>query len=448
MTQTIDKKIPIAKGYPLLGSATYMLKDPVAFMVDQYQQLGPVFRIKAPATNFLLLAGPEANRFMQKHGQDYFSAADAWSILKEEFKADRFILASDGEDHFEMRRIMKRGYSPAIIKDKMPEVIGSMKEFILKHETQKDIYTVDFMQRLVTKQLGFFLTNTYAEDYFTELRYFIRTAINMVGNRLPPFTVHYPKYKRAKEKSYELARVVLDKHRNNPNPKHMPDFIDDVLAVNEGKEGYFSENDLLTAALSPFIAGLDTVANTISYLLYDLLKNPEILEKIRKDIDEVFEDGLPDMNKLRHMKLLHAITLETLRLHPTAPAQIRRVVKDFDFQGFTIKKDEKILIPMVLTHFLPEFFPDPYKYDVERYAPPRNEHRQPSLYAPFGLGPHICSGNKLAEVLLMAMTASLVRYADFEPLPKDYNIGLDTNPIPGPSRKATFKIKNFRDVKC
>jgi len=359
-------------------------------LVEEYHRSGPVFRIKAFGMNFIILAGAEVNKFMQKQGTEYFNTAEVWEALKEELGADKLILSSDGEEHFEMRRIMKR------------------------------------------------------EDYFTDLRYFIRKLINIVTGRQPKFSTKFPKYKRAKARSFELSRKVIEEHRNKKS--EVPDYIDDLLAANKDNEPFFSERDLLCAAMSPFIAGLDTLANTAAFQLYDLLKNPDVLETVRNEVDDAFADGIPDLKKLRQIKSLHALALESLRIHPVAPVLKRVAKKTFEYNGYTIKKDEHVMIPMVLTHFLPEFFPDPYKFDINRYSPERNEHRQASIYAPFGLGTHICSGNKFSEVLLMAIAATMIHYFEFEPLPQSYEVKLDTNPLPGPSRKFSFKIKDVRAV--
>jgi len=411
-------------------------------LVEEYHRSGPVFRIKAPGMNVVIMAGPDVNRFMQKQGTDYFITADAWDVFKEEMEADKLILTSDGKEHFEMRRIMKRGFSPTIIKERVPEIIKNIQLIASKEGTNKKIFTVDFMQRVVANQLGFFLANTYPEDYFTDLRYFVRKLLNIVSGRQPKIATKFPKYKKAKARSFELAKQVVEEHRNKKN--EVPDYIDDLLAANEGKEPYFTERDLVCAALSPFIAGLDTLANTAAFQLYDLLKHPDVLEAVRKEVDEAFTEGMPDLNKLRKIKSLHALALESLRIHPAAPALKRVAKKSFEFKGYSIDKGETILIPMVLTHFLPEFFTDPYKFDLNRYSPERNEHRQASIYAPFGLGPHICSGNKFAEVLLMTIAATMLRYFELESLPSDYEVKLVTNPIPGPSRKFYFKIKDSR----
>lgn len=443
-----SKKIPVADGLPLLGSVIPMLKDPAGFFVEQYHKKGPIYRIKTPQKNMIIISGPKANRFMQREGLKYLTNGDAWQPFKKHMKADKFILSSDGEEHFAMRRIMNRGYSTEMIKGRTPEVVNNIQNILKKQEIQKDIRLTDFTRKMVTDQLSILLTNHETEDYFEDIIRFTHYMINITSTRWPAFFLNDPKFKKSKKRIYELAKTVLEKHRNNPNANSKPDFIDDVLAANKGEEKFFTENDLLSLALSPFLAGIDTVANTTAFLIYDMLKNPEIMQKATQEVDAIFDEGIPDFNTLRKSKILHAIILETLRIHPVAFAQIRNAKKAFEFDGYPIEKGEIVFVAVSVTHLLPEIFPNPYQYDIDRYAPPRNEHRQPTMYAPFGLGPHICAGNKLAEVLLMATLAALLRYIEFEPLPENHVTKVVTAPLPGPAKESTFRIKRFRDVKC
>lgn len=449
MADTIvkSKKIPLADGIPLLGSIFPMLKDPLGFFVEQYQKKGPIYRVKIPQKNMIIISGPKANRFMQREGLTYLSNGDAWQPFKKHMNADKFILSSDGEEHFTMRRIMNRGYSTEMIKGRMPEVINNIENILKQQEVQKDIPLTDFTRKVVTGQLSNLLTNHQTEEYFEDIIRFTHYMINITSTRWPTFFLNAPQFKKSKKRIYELARIVLEKHKNNPNANDKPDFIDDVLAANKGEEKFFTENDLLSLALSPFLAGIDTVANTTAFLIYDMLKNPEIMQKAIQEVDAIFDEGIPDFNTLRKAKVLHAVILETLRIHPVAFAQIRNAKKAFEFEGYQIEKGETVFVVMTIPHFLPELFPNPYKYDIDRYAPPRNEHRQPAMYAPFGLGPHTCAGNKLAEVLLMTTLAALLRYVEFEPLPKNHVTKVVTAPLPGPTPDSTFRIKKFRDVK-
>ena len=443
-----SKKIPIADGMPLLGSTFLMMKDPVAFFIEQYEKKGPVYRIKIPKNNMLVLAGPEANRFMQKEGIKYLGAEDAWQLFKKQMNADKFILASDGEEHFAMRRIMNRGYSPEMIKGRVPEIIGNIQNTLKKHDLQEDILLMNFVKKLITRQLSTLLTNYETEEYFDDIIHFIECILNIVSRRWPTFFLHSPKFKKSKKNIYALASIIIKQHRDNPKANSKPDFIDDVLAVNEEKEGFFTEYDLLNIAISPYLAGIDTAANTAAFLIYDLLKHPEVRQRVTQEVDAIFENGVPDLSTLRSAKVLHGAILETLRIHPVAPALLRTAKMTFEFEGYQIEKGENVFVAMTVPHFLPEIFPNPYKYDIDRYTPPRNEHRQSAMYAPFGLGPHTCAGNKLAEVLLMTTIASLLRYIEFEPFPENHVVKFTSAPIPGLAKKSTFRIKKFRDVKC
>lgn len=447
-TDTSFKKIPIAEGIPLLGSTLPMLKDPLVFFVEQYKKNGPVYRIQIPKNNMLVLAGPKANKFMQREGAKYLETKDAWQLFKKHMNADKFILTADGEEHFAMRRILNRGYSTEMIKGRMPEVIGKIQNILKKQEIQKDILLSDFTKRVLTGQLSNLLTNYETDEYFDDIIRFNRYILSIVARRWPTFFINAPNFRKSKKRIYELANKVIEAHRNNPNVNGKPDFIDDILAANEGEEKFFTENDLLSIALSPYLAGIDTAANTAGFLIYDLLKRPEVRQRVRQEVDAIFDKGVPDFNALRNAKMLHAATLETLRMHPVALAQVRVAKTAFEFEGYQIEKGEDIFVAMTVPHFLPEIFPNPDKYDIDRYSPPRNEHRQPAMFAPFGLGPHTCAGNKLAEILLMTIIASLLRYIEFEPLPKDHVMKYTSAPLPCLTEDSAFRIKSFRDVKC
>lgn len=444
---TQSKKIPVADGIPLLGSAFTLIKDPLHFFVDQYKKKGSIYRVKYPNNNIIVISGQDGNSFMQKEGAKYLSAVEAWQFFKDSMGVDKMILSSDGKEHFAIRRIINRGFSTEMIRERVPEVIDNMRNTLQQQPVQEDIQLVDFIRRTVAGQLSMLLTNHPSEEYFEDIMRFTHWLLNITMRRWPAFSINLPQFQKSKKKVYELARTVLENHRKNPNPNGKPDFIDDLLAANNDEE-FFTEDDLIGVTLSPFIAGVDTVSNTTMFLVYELLKNPEVLERATKEVDALFDAGVPDFNTLRRSKILHAIALETLRLHPIGLAQIRKSKVPFEFNGYRVEAGRDVFVPTVVTHFLPEIFPEPYKYDIDRYAPPRNEHRGASVYAPFGLGPHLCAGNKLSEVMLMTITAALIRYIEFEPLPENHTMKVIFGPLPCLADDSVFRIKKFRDVKC
>jgi cytochrome P450 len=147
------------------------------------------------------------------------------------------------------------------------------------------------------------------------------------------------------------------------------------------------------------------------------------------------------------MKLpaINGAVQETMRLHPIAVAQMRTATKDFDFQGYRIPAGEMLFIGTSVSHFMEEYFPNPEKFDIDRYERPRAEHMRPGVYSPYGRGPHTCLGKSIAEVQMALSMARLFHKLDMELDPPDYVLKTKTAPTPGPSMKFQIKVKGIRN---
>lgn len=100
-----------------------------------------------------------------------------------------------------------------------------------------------------------------------------------------------------------------------------------------------------------------------------------------------------------------------------------------------------------LTHFLPEFFPDPWKFDVTRYIAPRKEHKQgQGIFAPYTLGPHTCLGAGVAEVQLMVTVGAMLRAVKLELTHPNYEIKTKLMPIPCPDPKFQIRVMEHRTI--
>lgn len=162
------------------------------------------------------------------------------------------------------------------------------------------------------------------------------------------------------------------------------------------------EGDRLVAqALQFFIAGYETTSSTMSFALWELAKNPEIQEKLRDEIQEVAEkmDGL-SYESIQAMRYLDRCLMETLRLYPILPFLDRRCTSDYQIPGTDIilKKGQGIYIPIMGIQRNPQYFPEPLKFDPERFLPENIEKRHPFSYLPFGEGPRNCIGKRYALV--------------------------------------------------
>ena len=114
--------------------------------------------------------------------------------------------------------------------------------------------------------------------------------------------------------------------------------------------------------------------------------------RMTAEADASFTGGTLTADSLRTLDVTHRVALETLRMYPIAPAITRTVSNTFEFAGYTIPAGEKVIVATTVPHHLEQYFPEPERFDIERYTPERQEHRQPGVFAPFGAGPHVCLG--------------------------------------------------------
>lgn len=431
---------PLADGSFLVGSLQAMLSDPIEFFVKQYQKFGSIYRVKALNNKFTVLAGPEACLFLAREGTKHFSSWDTWHSLDSEMGASKSLISVDGEQHSRLRALQKRGYSRQTIETQFPEVLNVVTEFLDKWTVGSSQVTVTQLQRLITDQLGRLIAGQGPGEYIDDVRTFIRIALmTHITRQRPGILRMLPEYRHARDRSMELSKRVLKAHRSGARDANRPpSLIDDIIAATNDPS-LMPEGDLVMTALGPFIAGMDTVANTMSFLLYVLTTKPELYEQVEAEADALFANGVPEPADLRKMEVLHRVVLENFRMYPIAPAVPRTVKAPFEFGGYRVDEGAKAFVATSVGHFLPELHPEPEKFDIDRYLAPRNEHRIPGAFAPFSTGSHTCLGAGLAEVQIMLTTAALLHYAKFEADPIDYKLKKVFAPTPAPDN--SFKLR-------
>ena len=218
----------------------------------------------------------------------------------------------------------------------------------------------------------------------------------------------------------------------------------DVYQAHIDDPEFVQARDLSVLLTGPYVAGLDTVANTVAAATYGILKTPGVLEKVQAEAAALYaKDTVTEMD-IRGLDYIQGCLKEAMRLWPIAVAQMRTTNHDLEFEGYTIPKDELIFIGTSVPHFMEEYFPDPFKFDPERFNEERREHMKPGVYAPFGRGPHSCLGQNLAEVLMGVIMARVFHRLDLSLDPPGYVLKTKSAPTPGPAMSFAVKVKGER----
>lgn len=162
----------------------------------------------------------------------------------------------------------------------------------------------------------------------------------------------------------------------------------------------WSDDELVAQCLLFFLAGFETSATLLSFLGNELALNPDIQEKLCREIDETVEGMKTEKlsyESLNSLKYLDQVISECLRKWPPAMITDRVCNKEMtvivDGQTITMKENQKFWIPIYGLHMDPKYFPDPEKFDPERYNEENVGKVVPGSYIPFGIGPRNCIGS-------------------------------------------------------
>lgn len=431
--------IPVADkgGLPIAGNSFSLLGNPLPFLLQQYRKIGPVFRIRALSNTFTVIAGTEANKFIQRKGRLCLRNIDFYASMSKALGAHRFTLGMDGAEHFRLRKVMGAGYSRGYYLHRIYDAYGIIVQEMDDLPPGKPMSAISVLRRIVAKQIGLICTGVKADDYLQDLTDYVDRMLSITTLHLPAFAIQTNRMRRKRARIAVLGKKIVEAHQASP-PSKIPDLIDDVLALHRSDPQFLPELDLLSACIGPFIAGLHTAASTAAFMLYELLRHPEIMLRVRYESDELLANGGPTAQKLQAMDVTHRVAMETLRLYQVAPIQVRTVVNSFEFGGYTIPNGAKVMFPISMPHLMSEYFPEPERFDIGRYSPGRAEHRVPGVYAPFGLGTHRCLGSGFTEVCLAFTIALVLHRVNISMHPPNYQLKTSYSTVAVP--KSSFKI--------
>ncbi|MET7421434.1 cytochrome P450 [Dactylosporangium sp. NPDC005555] len=443
------RPIPVAKGRPVVGNVLELAKDPAGFFAQAYRDNGPVFRIRLFNKTHTVIAGAEAADFMgSREGRECLRSKEFWQGFLDEYGGSRTILGEDGDSHKELRDIMRRGYSRDAIKGRGNELVEITDRVLERDWTAgRSVPVVHALQYMVTDQLGTILTGSAPLEYVPDIRTMTLYVLNvLVTRQRPKILLKHPKYRKARARVFELGDAMVASLRASAGskPEAERNLVEDLMDVHLNREGVLPANDLTLALTGPYVAGLDTVANTTAAFIYCVLKHPEVLARVQEEADALFAGGAITDDDLRKIPSIRYALMETMRLYPIAVALNRTATRDFEFAGYTIKKGEMVYIGTTVPHFMEEYFPDPARFDIERYAKPRSEHLRPGAYSPYGRGPHTCLGKSFADVQMALSMARLFHRLDLELDPPGYTLVTKTAPTPGPSMNFKVKVRGYR----
>lgn len=199
------------------------------------------------------------------------------------------------------------------------------------------------------------------------------------------------KFVHARARFDETVYRLIEEHRRGAGDG---DLLSGLLGA-QAEMGW-SDTDLRDQVLTVFLAGYETVAIALTWTWYLLSQHPEVEARFHAEIDEVLGERLPKYDDLPRLRYVEMVLAESMRLYPPAWAMGRQAIEDFELGPYRLPAGTTVLMSQFITHRDARYFPEPMRFDPERFTPEAKAARQRFTYFPFGMGPRQCIGEAFA----------------------------------------------------
>jgi cytochrome P450 len=237
-----------------------------------------------------------------------------------------------------------------------------------------------------------------------------------------------------------LVRAEIEERRRRRDPGR--GVLGLLLAATDDTGSPLPVDIVRDQAVTLLFAGHDTTTTTFTFLLYELGRNPAVREAVEVELDQVVVAGAPVAGQLdgRFLPVLERALKETLRCYPAAWVGPRRTVRDVELADVPVPAEVGVQYSSWVTHHLAALYPDPFRFDPDRFLPEREAALPRGAYIPFGGGSRMCLGKRFGEYELRALAAVLLTRMRFEPAsvapPR-----IVTTPTLGPKGGLRFSVR-------
>jgi sterol 14-demethylase len=386
-------------------------------MMKLRNSLGEIGEFRMFHQKMVLMTGPEANEAFFRAPDTQLDQSQAYKIMTPIFGKGVVFDAPPHKKDQQLKMLMPvlrdkpmRGYAQIIVQevDQMIANWGESGEVdLLEFMKELTIYTSSHC--LLGDEFRYELNEEFAEIYHD-----LEKGVNPLAFVFPylPLPV-FRRRDRARARLQELVTGIINKRAQKAEKSEDAFQMLIDAAYDDGSR--LSPHEITGMLIGTIFAGHHTTAGTAAWTLLELAKRPQYMQEVLVELDSLFgDDGEVTFQSLREIPKLENVIKEVLRLHPPLIFLIRKVMQDFHFKDYTVKAGKYVCASPRVSHRIASIFPEPEKFDPDRYSEARQEDAQPFSWIAFGGGKHKCTGNAFAMLQLKAIISILLRRYTFE----------------------------------
>ena len=414
---------PGPRGNFLLGSAPELAHDWPGFCGRCAREYGDIAFYRFLRVPICQLTHPDdIEAVLVRHASSFHKSRDYAAL---EFILGRGLLTNEGQPWQTQRQLIQPAFRHENISNYAGIMAASAAEHLARWYDERTCDVHEEMAALtldiVTKSLFGSKLSHDARAIGTDVaaymdRFFSQAALSF----LLPDGFPIPKSPRLLRLRSHLNQVIFSIIRDR-RQSSVPatDLLQTLLTAADDAGHRMDDVQLRDEIMTLFLAGHETTANALSWTWYLLAQNPVIERNLHDELDGVLASRAPSFADLPRLAYCEMVIKESMRLFPPAWGIGRRALRAIDLRGYRIPKGTNVFILQWLTHRDPRFFPEPLRFDPERWRsdPVRSGLMPRFAYFPFGGGPRVCIGAGFAMMEATLLLATIAQRYRFELLP-------------------------------
>jgi cytochrome P450 len=406
-----------------------LLKPFVGF----FEQYGPLFRVRLPlGHNLVMLAHPDAiEHVLRSHRENYVkgSVYDGARIL-----LGNGLVTSEGAFWRRQRDLTAPAFRPAKLEQYLATMAECTRALIRDWEQQGPSQTLDAQQamtHLTMAIVGRTLFGLDLSQHSSRASVAFDAALAAIGRR-GPANLQLPlwiptagnlRFRRVLRELDAMVYAIIHRFRTGRAEHADRTLLGEYLAARDPDTGKgMSDRQLRDEVITLYLAGHETTASLLTWALYVLGRRPDLADKVTAEIDARASDRPPTLETLKALPYTAQFIYEVLRLYPPAWTVARNAIEADRILGYRIPAGAIVMLSPYLAHRWAEVWPDPLRFDPDRFAPEAVKARHPFAYFPFSLGPRICIGMQFSLFEARLVLAMILRRFRIR-LPDDREIG-------------------------
>jgi cytochrome P450 len=350
------------------------------------------------------------------------------------------VFFANGDAWRRQRRMVMSAFDPGHVKRYFPALVNVTQRLQRRWrgavergsaiELQADLmrYTVD-----VTAGLAFGTDINTLESKREVIQEHLDQVLPMVSKRLiatfPTWRVlKMPADRRFDRHLHEIHRAIAHfiaeaRKRLEADPsrrEHPANLIEAMIVARDAGDSGLTDDDVAGNVFTMLLAGEDTTANTLAWMIWLLSRNPAAQRTAREEVRSVLgpDPALQRFEQTNALPYLEACISETMRLKPVAPMIFTQASRDTSVGDITVPAGTVLALIMRSGAASEVYFPDPAEFKPERWLEQANSEAELSaakrVSMPFGAGPRLCPGRYLALVEMKMVMAMLLANFDID----------------------------------